>query len=365
YFEEVNLETAPVQGAPDQIDVNFAVQEKSTGNFQIGAGYGSEGVTFSGSVTQANLFGTGNYLTTQVNTSKVNQVYSVSYTNPYYTDDGISRGFDIYKRTTNTSSTYTSQYYSDSVGGGVRFGVPIDDDQSFQYGLSVEKTTISLTSSSSQRYLDYVNTFGATTSNVLGTIGWTRDTRDSAIFTTDGTMQRAVLELGLPVSDQRYYRLTYKHQWFQPLSTNLTLMMNGELGVAGGYDGMPLPFFKNFYAGGVGSVRGYDTSSLGPRDLSGSFLGGNKTAIGNLELLFPIPGMEKTKSVRLSAFVDGGAVYGEGEQVPSSSGMRYSAGMTLSWFSPAGPLRLSWAKPLNEQSQDRIQNMQFTLGTMF
>ena len=365
FFDVVNLETAPVQGATDQLDVNFSVVEKSTGNFQIGAGYGSEGVTFSGSVTQANLFGTGNYLTTQVNTSKVNQVYSVSYTNPYYTDDGISRGFDVYKRRTDTTSTYTSQYYSDSVGGGIRFGVPINDDESFQYGLSAEKTTISLTSSSSQRYIDYINTFGSTTSNLLGTIGWTRDTRDSAMYATEGTMQRAVLEVGLPVSDQRYYRLTYQHQWFQPISSNLTLMMNGELGTAEGYDGKPLPFFKNFYAGGVGSVRGYDTSSLGPRDSGGSYLGGNKTVIGNLELLFPIPGMEKEKSVRLSAFVDGGAIYGEGEQVPSSSGMRYSAGLTLSWFSPAGPLRLSWAKPLNDQPQDKLQNMQFTLGTMF
>lgn len=365
FFEDVNLETAPVAGTADQIDVNFSVQEKSTGNFQIGAGYGSEGVTFSGSVTQANLFGTGNYLSTQINTSKVNQVYSVSYTNPYYTDDGISRGFDVYKRTTNTASTYTSQYSSDSLGGGIRFGVPISDDQWFQYGLSAETTTISLSGTSSQRYIEYINLFGSTTNNVMGTIGWTRDTRDSAIYTTDGTMQRAVLEVGLPVSDQRYYRLTYKHQWFQPLSTNLTLMMNGELGMAEGYDGKPLPFFKNFYGGGVGSVRGYDTSSLGPRDLTGSFLGGNKSAIANVELLFPIPGMEKEKSVRLSAFLDGGAIYGEGEQVPSSTGMRYSAGMTLSWFSPAGPLRLSWAKPLNEHSQDKIQNMQFTLGTMF
>jgi len=365
FFEQVNLDTSQVPGTNDQLDVNLNVAEKSTGNFQIGAGYGSEGVTFSGGVTQSNLFGTGNYLSTQINTSKVNEVYSVSYTNPYFTDDGISRGFDVFKRKTNTTSTYTSQYYSNTLGGGVRFGVPITDDETFQYGLSTEKTTLTLTTASSQRYIDYVNTWGGTTSNVLGTIGWTRDTRDSAIFTTDGTVQRSYLEIGLPVSSQRYYKWTYQHEWFYPLSRNSTLMLNGDLGVAHGYGGRPLPIFKNFYAGGVGSVRGYDSYSLGPRDSSGNALGGSQKAVGNAELLFPMPGMDKDKSLRLSVFLDGGAVYGPTGDVPGSTGMRYSTGLGLTWFSPAGPIRLSWAKPLNKQSQDKIQNVQFTLGTMF
>ncbi len=365
FFADVNLDTSSVQGTNDQLDVNIRVAEKSTGNFQIGAGYGSEGLTFSGGVTQSNLFGTGNYLSTQINTSKVNQVYSVSYTNPYYTDDGISRGFDVYKRKTNTTSTSTSQFYSDTWGGGVRFGVPINDDETFQYGLSTEKTTITLTSSSSQRYIDYVNTFGATTSNVLATIGWTRDTRDSAIFTTEGTVQRSFIELGLPVSSQRYYKWTYQHEWFYPLSRNTTLMMNGDIGFANGYGDKPLPVFKNFYAGGVGSVRGYDNYSLGPRDSSNLAMGGTKKVVGNVELLFPMPGMDKDKSLRLGAFLDGGAVFGLTGDVPGSTGMRYSTGLGLTWFSPAGPIRLSWAKPLNKQAQDKIQNIQFTLGTMF
>ncbi|MBI4808153.1 MAG: outer membrane protein assembly factor BamA [Nitrosomonadales bacterium] len=365
FFEQVNLDTSQVQGTNDQLDLNLRVAEKSTGNFQIGAGYGSEGVTFSGGITQSNLLGTGNYLSTQINTSKVNEVYSVSYTNPYYTDDGISRGFDVYKRKTNTTSTYTSQYYSNTLGMGVRFGVPITDDETFQYGLSTEKTTLTLTSSSSQRYIDYVNTFGATTSNVLGTIGWTRDTRDSAIYTTDGAVQRSYLEIGLPVSSQRFYKWTYQHELFYPLSRNTTLMLNGDVGVAGGYGGKPLPVFKNFYAGGTGSVRGYDSYSLGPRDSSNNSLGGKQKVVGNAELLFPMPGMDKEKSVRLSLFLDGGAVFGPPGDVPGSTGMRYSTGLGLTWFSPAGPIRLSWAKPLNKQSQDKIQNVQFTLGTTF
>jgi outer membrane protein insertion porin family len=366
FFDEVNLDTSPVQGTSDQMDVNLSVKEKSTGSIQAGVGYGSyEGLTLSGSVSQANLFGTGNYLSTQVNTSKVNTVYSVSYTNPYYTDDGISRGFDVFKRKTNSSSTYTTQYDSESYGGGVRFGVPLNDDESFQFGLSAEVNSIYTNSLSAQRTIDYVNTFGVTTRNLISNIGWIRDTRDSAILTTDGTVQRAFLEVAVPGSDQRYYRWTYAHQYFYPISRNLTLMMNGNVGVANGYNGMPLPITKVFYGGGVGSVRGYDSNSLGPRDSSGLYIGGNKSATGNIELLFPIPGLEKEKSVRLSAFVDGGAIYGEGAQVPSSMGMRYSAGMAVSWFSPAGPLKLSWAKPLNQKEQDKTQNIQFTLGTMF
>lgn len=366
FFSDVSLDTSPVQGTTDQMDLNLKVTEKSTGNFQIGAGYSSlEKLTLMAGVTQSNVFGTGNTLSTQINTSKLNQVYSVSYTNPYYTDEGISRGFDVYKRRTNATTIAISQYTSDTYGAGVRFGVPVNDDEMFHYGLSFEDTTIGLTTLSTQRYIDYVNTFGPNSRNYLGNIGWSRDTRDSAIFTTEGTVQRSFIELGLPVSDQRYFKWTYQHQWYYPLSRSFTLMTNADLGVAGGYGGKPLPFFKNFYAGGVGSVRGYDPNSLGPRDINNYSLGGNKRAVGNVELLFPMPGMDKEKSLRLSAFLDGGEIIGAAGDLPGSNGMRYSTGLALTWFSPAGPLKLSWAKPLNKQPQDKIQNLQFTLGTMF
>ncbi len=366
FFSEVNLDTSQVQGTTDQMDVNLKVTEKATGNFQIGAGYSNyEKLTFMGAITQSNLFGTGNYLSTQVNTSKINQVYSVSYTNPYYTDEGISRGFDVYKRRTNATMLTVSQYTSETYGAGVRYGVPITDDETFHYGLSYEQTTIGLTSLSPQRYIDYINIFGPTNRNLLGNIGWSRDTRDSAIFTTAGTVQRSFLEMSLPSSDQRYAKWTYQHQWYYPISKSFTLMANGDVGIAGGYGGKPLPFFKNFYAGGVGSVRGFDPNSLGPRDANNYSMGGNKRVVGNVEVLFPMPGMDKEKSLRLSAFLDGGAVYGAPGQVPGTDGMRYSTGLGLTWFSPAGPIKLSWARPLNKQPQDKIQNLQFTLGSMF
>ena len=365
FFSEVNIETPPVQGTSDQLDVNMSVKEKSTGNISVGAGYSSgEGFVISGGVTQANLFGSGNYLSTQINTGKVNQVYSLSYTNPYYTDEGVSRGFDIYKRNTDSRSTAVSQYSSHTMGGGVRYGVPIGEDTSISYGLAVETTELGLSATSPARLTHYVDTFGAKNTNLMGTAGWVRDSRDSAIYTTEGTVQRAFAEVALPAYDMRYYKLNYQHQLFYPVSSDFTLLLNGEAGIAAGYAGRELPFFKNFYAGGPGSVRGYDANTLGPRDANDSVLGGPRRVVGGVELLMPFPGMDKEKSVRLSAFIDAGAVYGPGD-LPGSAGLRYSAGGAFTWMSPVGPLKFSYAWPLNKQPVDKEQRFQFTLGSIF
>jgi len=365
YFSEVNLETPAVQSSKDQVDLNVNVKEKATGSMNIGAGISSsQGLVLTAGVTQSNLFGTGKVLSTQINTSKSNQVYSISYTNPYYTDNGVSRGFDLYQRNLDTASTSISPYKSFTSGGGVRFGLPIGEDETIHYGLSVEQSTYELFSNSPVQFQKYVNTFGATTSNVLGTVGWTRDSRDSAIYPTDGKVQRAFVEVALPISGQRYYKLTYQHQKFIPLSKSVTLLLNGEAGLAAAYDDKPLPFFKNFYAGGVGSVRGYEPNSLGPRDELGTRLGGDKRVLVNSEFLFPMPG-SKDKSVRLSAFVDGGMIYAAPTEIQGSDGPRYSTGIALTWISPIGPLKMSYAWPLAEQAGDRLQRFQFTLGQIF
>jgi len=366
FFSEVNLETPPVQGTKDQVDLKVSVKEKPTGSFNVGAGLSStQGVVLTAGITQSNLFGTGKVLSSQVNTSKLNQVYSVSYTNPYYTDDGVSRGFDVYQRNLDTTRSSISPYKSSTLGGGVRFGLPIAEDETMHYGVSAEQSTYELTSGSPLRFQDYVKTFGATTSNLLGTVGWTRDSRDSVIYPTDGKVQRAFMEVALPVSDQRYYKLTYQHQRFYPVSQAVTLLLNGEAGAAIGYDGKPLPFFKNFYAGGIGSVRGYAPNSMGPRDINGAYMGGDKRVVANAELLFPMPGFGKEKSIRLSTFLDGGIIYGVASEVPGSDGARYSTGIALTWISPVGPLKMSYASPLNEQFGDKLQRFQFTLGQIF
>ncbi|HEX7455198.1 MAG TPA: outer membrane protein assembly factor BamA [Gallionella sp.] len=364
FFSEVNVETPAVPGAADQMDVNVSVKERSTGSFTVGAGINSgEGLVFTGGVSQTNLFGSGNQLSTQLNTSKINQNISVSYTNPYFTDEGVSRGFDVYKRNVNATNIAVSQYTSSTLGTGVRFGVPINEDQSVSFGLSAEKTAIGLTALSPVRYVNYVNTFGSSNTTVLGTIGWGSDTRDSAIYSTEGMLQHAYAEVALPVMDMRYYKLNYDNQWFYPVSSNLTLMTNAMLGVGGGYSGKQMPFFKNFYAGGTGSVRGYQANSLGPRDATNLALGGTSRVVGSMELMTPIPGI-KDKSVRLSGFLDAGAVYGPGD-LPGSTGFRASTGAAVTWLSPMGPLKFSFGLPLNKQPVDMLQRFQFTLGSMF
>jgi outer membrane protein insertion porin family len=369
FFASVNVETVPVPGTKDQMDLNVVVEEKSTGNLSVGAGISSsEGLVLMAGVSQSNFFGTGNTLSTQINTSQINQVLSISYTNPYYTDDGVSRGFDIYKRRTNATMISVSQYTSDSVGAGVRYAVPIQEEQMIHYGLSGEQTGIGLTSLSPTRFITYINTYGNTIDNLIGTIGWSRDSRDSAIYTTEGTVQRASTELTVPdLSSQQYYKLTYQHQLFYPLSRGVTLMLNGQTDYASGYGGQTLPFFKNYYGGGVGSVRGYQPSSLGPRDINGNSLGGTMRLITNAELLLPMPGFDKDTSVRISAFLDGGAIYDKDEitAVPASMGMRYATGVALTWISPVGPLKLSYGIAIAPQPQDKLQRFQFTLGTLF
>lgn len=368
YFSEVNVETPAVQGAADQMDVNVAVKEQSTGSFTVGAGINSgEGLVLSGGVSQTNLFGSGNTLSTQINTSVINENISVSYTNPYYTDEGISRGFDIYKNVMNTTSIALSAFTSDTVGAGIRYVVPISEDQSISFGASVEQTTIGLTDLSPISYVNYVNTFGGTNKTVLTTLGWGSDTRDSAIYTTEGMLQHAYTEVALPIMDMRYYKLNYNNQWFYPFNGDWTFMTNAMFGYGNGYGGKELPFFKNFYAGGVGSVRGYQINSLGPRDSTDLPVGGTRMGIASIEMMTPMPGV-KDKSVRLSGFVDSGIVSGyvaNQGYLPGTAGMRYSAGIAVTWMSPMGPLKLSYARPLNAQPQDMLQAFQFTMGSMF
>ncbi len=366
YFEDITVETPAVAGTTDQVDVDVKLKEKPTGNLLIGAGFSSaEGLVFSGSINQQNLFGSGKHLGFQVSTSKSNQVYSISHTDPYWSPDGISRGFDIYTRKTDTSSLNTGTFGSDSVGGGVRFGFPIADDEGLYLGFSIDKTSLSLTTLSPVRYVNYVRTFGADSTTYLATLGWTRDDRDSFQYPTKGTLQRAVLETATPGSTATYFRATYQYQKYFPIAKKWSLMLNGELGGAQGYGGKELPFFKNFYAGGIGSVRGYESGSLGPRDLAtGEFLGGNFRVIGNAELFMPTPGAGTDKSFRISAFVDAGNVFGYGEDFKPGN-LRYSTGLGLSWNSPMGPLRFALAKPLNTKSTDKLQRFQFQLGNTF
>ncbi len=366
YFDEVTVETPPVVGTTDQVDMEVKVKEKPTGNIMLGAGFSSaERFTVSGSVQQQNLFGSGKHVGVQVSTSSSNKVYSLSHTDPYFTVDGISQGFDVYSRKTDSSTLSVGAFGSDSLGGGVRYGIPVGEDDFLNFGLSIDRTTLKVDTASPQRYQDYVRDFGATGNTLLTTLGWQKDGRDSLLVTTKGVYRRAVLELSLPGSTATYARATYQHQHYFPLDRRLTLALNGEIGLAKAYGNKELPFFKNYYAGGIGSVRGFDSGSLGPRDAAtGEAIGGDKRLIGNVELLFPVPGMGRDNSMRLSAFLDAGNVWGYDNKFSLGS-LRYSGGVALSWNSPMGPLKFSFANPFNKKPDDKLQRFQFQMGSVF
>lgn len=362
YFTEVNIDNPAVPGTNDQVDVNMNVKERPTGSVTFGAGVSSaERIILSGSISQQNAFGTGNALSLSLQTGRINRILALSYTNPYWTDDGVSRGFDLYSRRFNPTVLRSSSYITNTDGGGVRFGVPISELDTVNYGLALENTEIQTFSNSAQRIKDFVNTFGSTNLGIIGTVGWARDGRDSTIAPTRGTLQRVTLESGLPGGDLRYYKLGYKAQHYIPVTRNTTIQIGGEIGYADGMGDLPLPFYKNYYAGGVNSVRGYATFSLGPRDEFGFSTGGPRLLLGNIEYYFPFPGAGKDNSLRLSTFFDAGMV----DNTYSSEFLRYSVGLSLNWFSPVGPLKLSFGFPIRSKEGDRLQRIQFTLGTIF
>ncbi len=366
YFQEVNVETPAVPGTSDQVDVNVTVTERNTGQLNFGVGYSAaEGLTLQASVSQANVLGTGNLLAFQVNNGDVNQVYSLTYLNPYWTADGVSRGFDFFRRDVDTQTLTVGDFRTYSTGAGMRFGIPISEYDGVNLGITAERTRLAVSEFSPPRYILYVAEFGETSDTLRLNASFSRDTRDSLVWPTRGWLSEVTFEIGIPPGELTYYRSTYQAQFLYTSERLpwLTLLLNGEVGYADGYDDKPLPFFKNFYAGGVGSVRVFETASLGPRDLNGDALGGDRRFVANVELLFPVPG-NKEKNVRLATFLDAGNVWGPLEDIDYKS-IRMSAGIAVSWDSPVGPLRFSIGTPIFKKTDDKIERLQFQLGRVF
>jgi len=371
YFKEVTIDTPETQGTSDQVDVNLTVVEKPTGNFMIGGAFSqAEKFTFTTSIQQANFGGSGNTVGIELNTSRYSRTIAFSQTNPYFTDDGISRAFEVYLRTTRPPALNIGSYTVKQTGGRISYGVPFSEVDTVFFGIGVERTTIETDATSPQRFQDYVKQFGdpsgigsATTTALPLTAAWQRDSRDSAVTPTVGRYQRANLELDL-VGNSKYYRAVYEQQWYRPLTRVVTLALKGEVDYGHGLGGTAYPVFKNFYGGGIGSVRGYLSSSLGIVDSVGDALGGASRLIGNAELQMPFPGGGPDRSLRWFTFLDGGQVYQEGQKMRASE-LRYSTGLGVSWISPVGPLKLSYAKPLNAKPGDRLERFQFQMGTGF
>ena len=364
YFTEVGMETQEVPGAPDQVDLTLNVVEKPTGSINLGAGFSSgDGLGLSFGLKQDNAFGSGNSLGIQLNTSKINRAVVLNTTDPYFTQDGVSRTLDFYHR---TSSPYQDQNYYQLVtsGGSVRFGVPFTETDTVYFGGGVEKTTIVPGTALPTSYLNYANQFGYSSTALPLTIGWSRDRRDSALAPNSGRFQRANAEWSV-AGDARYVKATYQFQQFVPLSKQFTAAFNAEFGWGSAVGGRAFPVFKNFYGGGLGSVRGFEQGSLGPRDSSDVVIGGTRRVNLNAELLTPFPGAGNDRTLRMYGFVDAGSVSGSDGVNLNANDLRASVGVGVSWISPVGPLRLAFATPIRKFEGDKIQTVQFQIGTTF
>jgi outer membrane protein insertion porin family len=366
YFDEVNVETPAVPGSDDQVDVNFGVKERSSfGSLTAGVGFSqSEGLLLNASVTQDNFLGTGKRVSAAINNSKVNTLYSFSYTNPYYTPDGVSRGFRMFYRTTDAGQANVGSYTSDALGGGVNYGIPLSEFNTFSVSLGYEHDQIKTNSLTPQSYLGFLSVNGSEFDAIKMTLGWAHDTRNRAFFPDRGMLESLSVDTALPGSEITYYKLASQTNWYRPLLKIFTLSLDGELSYGDAYGSTAgFPFFENYYAGGIHSVRGYRSNTLGPQE-NDTAIGGAFSVTGSAELLFTPPFMEENSSFRMGTFFDIGNVYKDYQSFDVGE-LRYSAGISAVWLSPIGPLTFSLARALNAQATDHTEVFQFSLGAVF
>lgn len=369
YMESVNVETPAVPGTADQVDVNYTVQERPAfGSLNFGIGYGDvQGLLFNASVSQDNFLGTGQRYAIDLNTSKVTTVYSLSVVDPYYTLDGVSRSLRFFYRTTDAGEASVSSYLSDSYGAGINFGIPVAEFDTVYIGGDYEHTYLKNIENSSSQIQDFVADNGDTFDAYKLNTSWTHDTRNRYLFPSKGQLVTLASEIGTPAGNLQYYKLSYRHKAFVPVTQWLTFSAGGELSYGHNYgdtSGTLSPFEK-YYAGGNKTVRGYKASSLGPKDEFDDPLGGNARVLGNMELILPGPFGENSKSTRIGLFVDGGQVYDTDAEKVDLGELRYSTGVTLYWMTPVGAMSFTVAKALNAQSGDTTEGFQFNLGTLY
>lgn len=363
YLDNVTVDTIPVPDAPDQVDLNFNVSERPSGSFMVGVGVSSvDKLVFTANINQQNFLGTGSTLGLGLNTGKTQRSIELRNVDPYFTADGVSRSIDIIYRTLNAQQLGLGDYQLKTLSAALRFGIPYTEVDRISFGGVVEQNALSLGPAAPVRFVDYVNTFGASTQALLATLGWSRDGRDSPLTPTKGLYVGVNLEATLPVLDLRFARTDVASQWYLPITRDYTLGLSAQLSKGWAFGGKEYPLFKRYYAGGIGSVRGFETSSLGPRDANAFPTGGTGRFVASAEFLFPIPGLGKDQTARLFTFVDVGNVF---EDRPDFSELRASTGFGLNWYSPIGPLRLSLGFPVRKEATDRTQRFQFQIGTGF
>lgn len=368
YFTEINVETPAVPENPDQVDVNFTVVEQPSGQLLAGIGYSqSEGILFNGAITQDNFLGSGVRFGFNLSTSDSDEQYGFNFTNPYHTPDGVSRGFSFLYRSRDAEELGISDYTTDLLSGKINYGFPVSETNTIFVSLGYENLELKPAFLAPKEITDFVTQNGDTYDDIIATAAWVNDNRNrNALFADRGTYQSLSTEFTFPGSDLEYYKITYRHQKYFPLTRDYTLMLNGEIGIGDGYGDLnDLPFLEHYFAGGVSSIRGFEDNTLGPKDSTGEAFGGDFRLVGNAEVIMPMPFVEKdNKAWRFTTFLDAGNVFEEAGDFDAGD-LRYSVGVGVRWLSPFGPLKASYAEPLNDESTDEIQKFQFTFGTTF
>lgn len=365
FFNSVDIETPRVPGENDQVDVNVNVTEGLSGSLQAGIGYGSgQGLLLNFSVAQDNILGSGDRINLALNNSEVSSLYRLTYTDRYYNVDGLTRHFNASLRETDAREARLSDYGVRSGELDVGFSVPLNEEDSVRLDVGYQDLRLNLGSNAPQFMFDFTDEFGEQYQNYKTEVSWTRNTLDRRVFPTRGSKQSLGLEVSVPGSDLEYYKASYSHNRFFRLSDDLSLSLRGRVGFGEGIgDTSRLPFFENFFAGGINSVRGYQSSSLGRR-VEGDPVGGNLRTVANAELYFPVPFID-SDAVRFSTFVDAGQVYDTRRTTFDSGELRYSSGLAFTWMSPLGALTMSLAEPLNDGPDDETERFQFSLGQFF
>ena len=374
YFESVNIETPVVPGTSDQVDVNILLKETNTGKFQIGAGVSSsEGLVGTLSLSQANFLGTGNLVSTEMSLGGVNKVWSLNYTDPYWTDDGVSRGFGIYYRDYDTKDLGTGDYKTNNYGLSIDLGIPLDEFKQIKIGSAIDFTELKLTSNSPQKYIDYCRdldgpgSMSCEANSLLFYAAWSDNTVDNPIFPTIGHRVSLNGDITTPGLDLEYFKIYAKAEKFFPISSSVTTKLKGSFGFGDSYGNEKFPLFKNFRVGGKNTVRGFKEGSIGKKTYdsnSGGWVtyGGKKAVSMSMETYFPVPFMKSDDKYRLSMFVDGGSSF---EDSFNGGDLRYSSGIGVVWLSPFGALSASIAIPLNEGNHDQTEKFQFGMGSSF
>lgn len=366
YFEDVQIDFSPVPGSTDQVDLSVVVRERPTGNFMFGAGYAdSDGLFVLAQVHRGNLFGTGREIKFDAEISRIDQIFDIEYRNPYVTTEGVSRALFVNRQKTDTDSVATADYLSEITGGGLRYGIPMSEYNELTLSVAAEDIILEEASTTPPEYRSFIDRYPKSLDFSLST-SFSKDTRDSIFFPERGSLRRVSAELTIPGSDLEYYKLSFKGSVYLKVVGKLMLNLRGDIGYGDGYGDLSgLPFFKNYYAGGASSVRGFESRSLGPvsSGADSAPLGGSLRTVANAEIFFPIPGFDDGRDKRLSLFVDSGQVFGSASEFDFGD-VRMSVGGGFHWFSPVGPISLTYAFPLNDEPGDDVTKLQFTLGSL-